>query len=141
MSAPALGDLDGDGDLDMVVGNGQGQLFTIANTGTSLAPAFGAPVQLAGIDVGGSSKPALGDLDGDGDLDVVVGNSSGDLFIMTNTGTAAAAVFGAPVEVAGGIDSYAAPGLGDIDGDGDLDIVLGGYSAGCRWSSARPTRR
>ena len=129
MSAPALGDLDGDGDLDMVVGNGQGQLFTIANTGSSLAPAFGAPVQLAGIDVGSSSKPALGDLDGDGDLDVVVGNSSGDVFIMTNTGTAAAAVFGAPVEVAGGTDSYAAPALGDLDGDGDLDIVLGGYSA------------
>jgi large repetitive protein len=100
-SAPAFGDLDGDGDLDIVLGNNYGQLFTITNTGTVPTPVFGAPVQIGGIDVGTNSSPALGDLDGDGDLDIVVGDDLGQLFTITNTGTAAAPAFASPVQIAG----------------------------------------
>ena len=61
------------GDLDLVVGDAwPGSLTYIENTGTSTAPVF---VQRTGsanifddIDVGSSSRPALGDLDGDGTL-------------------------------------------------------------------------
>ena len=63
------------GDLDLVVGDGEGLLNYIENTGTSTAPVFVARTGTAnpfdGIDVdslpGGSlSAPALGDIDGDG---------------------------------------------------------------------------
>jgi hypothetical protein len=68
----ALGDLDGDGDLDAVVANFGGQAETVwLNDGTGIftarptTPSFGA---------GDSRGVALGDLDGDGDLDAVVAN-------------------------------------------------------------------
>jgi hypothetical protein len=60
------------GDLDLVVGNVDGELVYIENTGTSTAPAFvlrtGSANPLDGIDVGDASAPALGHLDGDGTL-------------------------------------------------------------------------
>ena len=60
------------GDLDLVVGDGGGLLNYIENTGTSTAPAFvqrtGSADIFDSIDVGSSSRPALGDLDGDGTL-------------------------------------------------------------------------
>ena len=69
---PALGDLDGDGDMDLVVGESDGVLTYIENTGTSTAPVFvqriGSANPLNGIDVGGMSAPAFADLDNDGTL-------------------------------------------------------------------------
>ena len=60
------------GDLDLVVGNEDGLLNYIENTGTSTAPVFvqrtGTANPFAGIDIGGKSQPALGDLDNDGTL-------------------------------------------------------------------------
>ena len=60
------------GDLDLVVGNEDGNLTYMENTGTSTAPAFvqrtGSANPFDGIDVGYLSKPTLGDLDGDGTL-------------------------------------------------------------------------
>ena len=60
------------GDLDLVVGNDDGLLNYIENTGTSTAPVFvqrtGSANPFDGIDVGYYTAPALGDLDGDGTL-------------------------------------------------------------------------
>ena len=60
------------GDLDLVVGDDGGKLNYFENTGTSTASAFvartGSANPFDGIDVGYSSAPALGDIDGDGTL-------------------------------------------------------------------------
>ena len=60
------------GDLDLVVGNWDGELIYTENTGTSTAPAFvqrtGTANPFDGIDVGWYSAPAFGDLDNDGTL-------------------------------------------------------------------------
>ena len=59
------------GDLDLVVGDSDGNLNYVENTGTSTAPAFvlrpGSANPFDGVDVG-QPKPALGDLDNDGTL-------------------------------------------------------------------------
>ena len=60
------------GDLDLVVGDWDGMLTYMENTGTSTAPAFvlrtGSANPFYGIDVGFGSAPALADLDNDGAL-------------------------------------------------------------------------
>jgi Ca2+-binding RTX toxin-like protein len=123
-STPVFGDLDGDGDLDMIAGEEDGTLNYFQNTGTATAPVFAAPVAI-GSDVGLFSAPALGDLDGDGDLDMIVGEEDGVLNYFQNTGTATAPVFTAPVSIGSNVGLASTPALGDLDGDGDLDMVVG----------------
>uniref|UniRef100_UPI0034E03258 FG-GAP-like repeat-containing protein n=1 Tax=Candidatus Thiodubiliella endoseptemdiera TaxID=2738886 RepID=UPI0034E03258 len=134
VSAPNLADIDGDGDLDLVVGEGNGTLKYYQNTGTTSSPAYevktGGSNPFNSIDVGNSSKPTLADIDGDGDLDLVVGERNGTLKYYQNTGTTSSPAY--EVKTGGnnpfnGIDvgGYSSPTLADIDGDGDLDLVVG----------------
>jgi hypothetical protein len=136
LSAPELVDLDGDADLDAIVGDRYGTLRYLQNTGTSHNPAFvelaGASSPFSGVDLGTFSRPDLVDLDGDADLDAVVGEYWGTLLYFENSGTSANPTF---VEATGaanpfsGIDigSHGSPELADLDGDGDLDAIVGEY--------------
>lgn len=94
---PAFGDLDGDGDKDMMVGNDQGTLSYFQNTALTgndadftLASATLVNDIGATIDVGQFAAPFLVDLDRDGDNDLVIGNKSGRLTYYRNTGTTTA---------------------------------------------------
>jgi hypothetical protein len=89
--APALGDLDADGDLDVLVGRERGEIIAFRNDGTDVAPRW---VRQTAWEVGRTgitrSAPALGDLDGDGDLDLLVGNGGGTVDPYENTGSRSA---------------------------------------------------
>ncbi len=133
-SAPSLGDLDGDGDLDLVSGAYDGTFFYYKNTGSAASPAFvaqpGPANPLNFQDLGYRSTPSLGDVDGDGDLDLVAGETFGSFFYFENTGSAASAAFlvrtGAASPLNGqDVGLSSAPALGDLDGDGDLDLLVG----------------
>ncbi|MCZ8276832.1 MAG: FG-GAP-like repeat-containing protein [Acetobacteraceae bacterium] len=135
-SAPSFVDLDGDGLLDLVSGQEDGTLLAWRNTGSTTAPAFFALFDnpFAGIDVGSSSTPSFVDLDGNGRLDLVLGNVDGTLRALRNTGSATAPAYTAMDGVAGrpanpfnGIDVgfSSAPSFIDLDGDGRLDLVSG----------------
>jgi hypothetical protein len=137
MTAPALGDVDGDGDLDAVVGDNNGTLSYFKNTGNVTSPVYtqqtGAANPFNAINAGNRSAPALGDIDGDGDLDLAVGWLGGNVYYFKNTGTATSPTYtqqtGAANPLgAAAVDFYSTPALGDIDGDGDLDAVIGGQS-------------
>jgi hypothetical protein len=131
-----LGDLDGDGDLDLITGNFYGNFRYYENIGTALRADFvqrsGGTNPLNGADIGYDSAPTLGDLDGDGDLDLVVGESTGQFNYFENTGTATAPVFaqqfgGDDPLIGQNIGEDSTPALGDFDGDGDLDLLVGEY--------------
>jgi uncharacterized protein (DUF2141 family) len=88
-SVPALVDIDGDGDLDLLVGDRNGRLELIQNSGTPQKPTWKIVDLFYGqIDVGTMSAPAFYDVDGDGDLDLIMGNSVGNVVLYQNRGTA-----------------------------------------------------
>lgn len=92
---PAFGDLDGDGDDDMVVGEENGRMYyyqNIAATGTAANYVLG-PSIFNGIDVGLLAAPQIVDLNNDGLLDVVAGESNGNLNYFQNNGSAASPSF------------------------------------------------
>lgn len=125
---PAFGDLDGDSDFDLLVGNWDGKILHFENQGTVQQPQFRLLTSaFADIDVGNNAAPALADLDGDSDLDLLIGNLSGNIAYYENLSAGAVASF----QLANGnlLDNspgdYAIPALGDINGDGDLDLLVG----------------
>ena len=138
-STPSFADLDGDGDLDAVVGENTGTLHYFENTGSAIAPAFtertGAANPFDGVDVGQESAPSFADLDGDGDLDAIVGERFGALHYFENTGTAIAPAFIARTGPFNGVDvgSFCRPSFADLDGDGELDAVVGAYDGNLRY--------
>ena len=127
-TAGALGDLDGNGTLDLVVSTDEDTLvFYVSRRADSLLcwerVAFGIEeIQLPS----GSLQPHIGDLDADGDLDIAFVERNGHLGCLRRSGTSrlpswdyVGLLFG--VEM--GKWDTATGALCDLDGDGDADLV------------------
>lgn len=122
------GDLDNDGDMDLLFVNSYNQFYYYENTGSSSAPSFPSRVQGAlGLpwSAGTGTRPTFADLDNDGDLDLLTGDNNGNFNYYQNSGSAAVAAFGFPVANPFGLTSGSGryPALADLDGDGDLDLL------------------
>jgi hypothetical protein len=128
LATPVFADIDGDGDLDVFMGSALGQTTFHRNIGSASGPSFD-PAVVSGFGYAAlHASLAFADLDGDGDLDAVIGDGSGDTFYRQNVGTPADAQFaGAVVDAFGlaGVGSQSSPRFGDLDGDGDLDALIG----------------
>ncbi len=139
-----VADIDGDGDLDLCFANGQGY----GSLGTLLKPRIyvnnGAGVfsdqtdaRVAGI-TGCFRSAEFGDVDRDGDLDLLLGQDYGrQLTLLINNGSGVFAN-----ETAGRIPtlatSCARATFGDVDGDGDLDIALCNSGTSSRFGTGQP---
>jgi hypothetical protein len=138
-SSPVLADLTGDGKLEIIVGTNNGYIVVVRHNGTLLwqrdvAPFFGMAAGTQQI----TSSPAVGDIDNNGNLDIVVGAGSTLPNVCTHGGVIALDRFG---NVKSGwpqlaVDQnqngcrdtvFSTPALGDISRDGTLEVVAGGF--------------
>jgi hypothetical protein len=120
-------DLDGDGDLDLITGGYTG-LHLFENTGSPQVPAFTESAGFFdGLQTGSNPIPDFGDVDSDGDGDMVIGLSeSGRVLLYENTGTELQAEFSEEsMNELGDVGLYAYPHFADLDADGDLDLLVG----------------
>ncbi len=141
-NAPALADIDGDGDLDLFTAEGDwygGVIRFYENTGTAGSPAFAAPSSNPfGLTFPGSWLAAIVfvDIDDDGDMDLFSGGYSGNVWYHQNTGTATSPTFASPLAGRFGIPSmgyFAAPAFADLDDDADRDLLVTEYYGAFRY--------
>jgi len=127
-SAAAWGDFDNDGDLDLALSgeNASGQKFTLTYQNQNGSLSLYAN-DLIGVSNESSGSLAWGDCDGDGDLDLIVaGNSaSGPVTrLYLNDGVGNLSWDNTQPLVGVG---HASVSWGDVDHDGDLDLLVMGY--------------
>jgi len=127
-----VGDVDGDGEPDVVTANFNTNDVTVlmgVGGGATFEPAVVYPIDAPDVIGTAGDRPRgvrLADMDADGDLDVVTSNTiSDDVTVLLNDGTG---VFGAPMifESSTGYDGTdpRALSVGDVNGDGVLDVVV-----------------
>jgi len=129
--SPTFGDLDSDGDKDMLLGDSDGKLHFFTNQAGNFT--ITAPNYFS-IDVGYFSQPQLVDVDRDGLLDIIIGEQDGSVNYCPNSGTASIAAFDTIIKNWGGIDvdtnyistGYSSPKL--IDSNGVYQLFVGSYT-------------
>ncbi|MCB0488001.1 MAG: VCBS repeat-containing protein [Cyclobacteriaceae bacterium] len=136
-SAPQLVDVDGDGNLDLITGRYYGDLRFFKGDGSSFTEQTGpwdanakTGSPFDGLDFGLQSAPTFVDLDNDSDFDLVLGMNKYGLHALLYLENKGNAVFERKLDLENPFDGLdvgleAAPFLVDLDGDGDLDAVVG----------------
>jgi hypothetical protein len=136
-NTPSFDDLDGDGDLDALIGaanpgNNRDNLVQLLNFGTPNESNFIVLTKnlLRGIDVGSFCALQLVDIDGDCDFDLITGSSHGSLYFYRNTGNGGSPTFQLVSPNFGNLhfgefNATPIPSFADIDADGDFDLFVG----------------
>jgi len=135
ISTPAVGDIDADGDMDVVVGDGYSPTYSFFPTPGGNIYCLDGPtgtlrwiISTGGEDIVEAS-PAIADFDGDGDLEVIVGAFDNLLYLIDGDedgdGTISAAEM-TTFDMGDNVKSSAA--IADVNGDGELEIIAADMS-------------
>ncbi len=164
MIMPSVCDFDGDGDMDLIVGEEDGYVDLFENVaGKGRMPVLKPAVYLTELDPpvksGALVVPSVADWDGDGDDDIVVGNTAGYLELFVNEGQNGEWKIrragylqddAGPIRILAGYNGsiqgpcetkwgYTVPTVADWDGDGKLDVLANGIIGRLQWWRRRET--
>lgn len=130
-ASPGLVDYDRDGTLDIVYANTHGDVGAVRGDGRRIVSIKFGPDKPWG---GAFGTPAVADLDGNGNLEIIVSGFNEYLYVFMENGQ----IFpGWPVHLQD--TSWSSPAVGDIDGDGRLEIVAGYDCDGAPGQSCSPS--
>jgi outer membrane protein assembly factor BamB len=115
-ASPAIGDLNGDDTLEIVIGSRDGILYVLQNGDTLWTFTTGGLIY---------SSATLGDLNGDNSLDIVVGSQDAYVYALSGDGNLLWSY-----RTDGYIDHQSAA-LADIDGDDKLEVIIGSFGGEC----------
>nr|MDO8113824.1 FG-GAP-like repeat-containing protein [Candidatus Sigynarchaeota archaeon] len=115
-SSPAVGDVDGDGDLEVIVGSDNYRVYCINARNGSLEWSYltGQVVQ---------AGPAIGDVDGDEQVEIIIGSFDNQVYCLNGKNGSKEWSY-----ITGG-DIYSTPAIGDVDGDGIVEVYFGSYDS------------
>lgn len=159
MIVPVVSDFDGDGRPDLVVGDEDGRVAWVRNTGKVRdgMPQFESPVYLRqaadAVKFGALSTPCAYDWDGDGKQDIIAGNSAGEIALIRNLSGGENPVWdaprlftvdGDPIRIQAGENGsiqgpaerkwgYTVLSAADWDGDGLPDIIVNSIWGKIEW--------
>jgi hypothetical protein len=111
-STPALGDVDNDGGIEVVIGSGDGNIYVLDGVSGALEYCHGT---------GGAvhASAAIANLDGDSYLEIVMGSGDGDIYCLQWDGVVGSVEW----TYTTGAAVFSSAAIGDIDNDGNLEIV------------------
>lgn len=159
MIVPVVSDFDGDGFQDLIVGDEDGRVAWLRNTGkkTKGMPQFESPVyfrqEADKVKFGALSTPCAFDWDGDGKEDIISGNSAGEIAFIRNLSGGEKPAFdepklfkvnGKPFRIMAGENGsiqgpaeqkwgYTVLSIADWDGDGLADIIINSIWGKIEW--------
>lgn len=135
---PTFGDIDADGDEDMIIGEADGFIHLFENTAGPNAEAVFtlSKPRIQNIDVGQVSTPFLVDVDEDGLLDLIIGERNGNLNFYRNEGSTTVANFVlvndfwglVDVDASGDVTGYSVPFLGYFGEEKEQLLIVGSES-------------
>lgn len=137
-----VGDVDGDGDGDVVwsLGGGCGALEWLENVAGDGAAwklhAIAPPAVDCAVQRG--AAVAAADMDGDGDLDIVAAGRPHAVTLLENAGAGAAWV---PHAISDAAQRFEGVHVADVDGDGDADVLAWAADGSVQWFATAPRLR